>query len=423
MDAVSDQRSDAGERSQFIPVRKSDIVEALIERGSIRGERERAEFRQVCRMLGAIFHYEYFDRLERLRDLYFHFNPEIEHARADPGVIERAYRELIDSLDQVLKSANFVDVSREEIERAHREHGAVRVEIHTPIDDYREVRFYRRGRHRETIEISTWYGWRRRRIEADVYDDVVLLVAMKNENGDGKRGSQRKVRPGAVLIKCFRNIVCADLNALYPDVRVVMGLRDKLVLGVPALLGGIPILLKLASTVTILFLVAGFYLGLKSAVREDEMAAALAAVSGLVALGGFIVRQWLKFQRQSLIYQKQIADNIYYRNINNNSGIFDYVIGAAEEQECKEAFLAYHFLLAADGGCAVRDLDRSVEGWLKATFGVEVDFECDDALAKLDRLGLLRHDGDRISVLPMREALVRLDRTWDDYFQFAGSAR
>ena len=39
-----------------------------------------------------------------------------------------------------------------------------------------------------------------------------------------------------------------------------MGLRDKLVLGVPALLGGIPILLKVASTATVLFLVAGFYL-------------------------------------------------------------------------------------------------------------------------------------------------------------------
>ena len=43
----------------------------------------------------------------------------------------------------------------------------------------------------------------------------------------------------------------------------------------------------------------------------------------------------------------ELTDNIYHRNINNNSGIFDYLIGAAEEQECKEAFLAYHFLRIA----------------------------------------------------------------------------
>ena len=80
-----------------------------------------------------------------------------------------------------------------------------------------------------------------------------------------KRSRKPKVRPGAVLLKYFRDIASADLNALFPDVRVVMGLRDQLWLGVPALIGGIPILLKLASTLTVLFLVAGFYLGLSEA--------------------------------------------------------------------------------------------------------------------------------------------------------------
>ena len=67
-------------------------------------------------------------------------------------------------------------------------------------------------------------------------------------------------------------------------------------------------------------------------------------MSGLVALGGFVMRQWLKYQRQSLKYQQELTDNIYFRNLNNNAGMFDYIIGAAEEQECKEAFLAYYFL-------------------------------------------------------------------------------
>ena len=141
-----------------------------------------------------------------------------------------------------------------------------------------------------------------------------------------------------------------------------MGFRDRLMLGVPALIGGVPILLKLASTLTVLFLVAGFYLGLSNAVRDEEMAGALAAVSGLIALGGFMVTQWVRFQRQSLLHQKILSDNVYYRNVNNNAGIFDYIIGEAEEQECKEAFLAYYFLLkegAADGRRA-RSAHRSL---------------------------------------------------------------
>ena len=73
----------------------------------------------------------------------------------------------------------------------------------------------------------------------------------------------------------------------------------------------------------------------------------------------------MKFQRQTLIYQRILSDNVYFRNVNNNAGIFDYIIGEAEEQECKEAFLAYYFLLAH--GAPTEDaLDRRIEEWLKA---------------------------------------------------------
>src|SRR5262249_37865330 len=149
---------------------------------------------------------------------------------------------------------------------------------------------------------------------------------------------------------------------------------------------------------TVLFLVLGFYLGISGAVQEDQLKTALGALSGLVALGGFIMRQWVKYQRQSLKYQKELTDNVYYRNINNNAGIFDYIIGAAEQQECKEAFLAYYFLHTADEPLTQPELDRRIETWLKETFGIDIDFEVDDALQKLDRLGVLTRAGDRVSV-------------------------
>ena len=423
MDTVSSQRSGASERDHFIPARKIDVLDAVIAQAALASEPEREQFRQFCRLLGAIYHYQYFDQLERLRNDYFYFSPDLDpHARFDAATAERAYRDMIDALTKVLHGANFIEVTHEEIERAHREHGIVRVNIKAPVDDYREVRFFRRGHHKETVEVTEWLGLRKRSVEFGVYDDVVLLVTMKSAdagaaNAKGKRSRKPKVRPGAVLLKYFRDIASADLNALFPDVRVVMGLRDQLILGVPALVGGIPILLKLASTLTVLFLVAGFYLGLSSAVRDDEMAGALAAISGLIALGGFIVSQWVRFQRQSLMHQKILSDNVYYRNINNNAGIFDYIIGEAEEQECKEAFLAYYFLLA-EGAPTEDALDRRIEAWLKKAFGADIDFECDDALAKLERLGLLRRDGDRLSVPPLGQALVLLDRIWDNFFPF-----
>lgn len=412
------------ERNQFIPVRKSDILDALVEHGQLASETRKAQFRQVCRVLGAIYHYEYFEHLEDLRRDYYYFNPEIEpRTRFDAAALERAYGQLIESFTSVLKGANFVEVPHEEIEHAHRESALVRVSLRTPIEEFRDVRFFRRGHHHESFEIPRWFGLRRGTVEAVVYDDVVLLVAMKpkatlGSKREKKRLARRKIRPGSVLIKYFRNIASADLNALFPNVEVVMSVTDKLVLGVPALAGGVPILLNLWSTVTVLFLVIGFYLGISAAVEDSQLKGALAAVSGLVALGGFIMRQWVKYQRQSLKYQKELTDNVYYRNINNNQGIFDYIIGAAEEQECKEAFLAYYFLSTASPPLTQAELDRRIETWLKDTFSIDIDFEVDDALGKLDRLGLLRGDGGRLSVPTPEDALARLDYKWDNYFQF-----
>jgi hypothetical protein len=202
-----------------------------------------------------------------------------------------------------------------------------------------------------------------------------------------------------------------------------MSKLDQAILAVPAIAGGIPILLNLASTVTVLFLVVGFYLGVSAAVNESQMKSAFAAMSGLVALGAFVMRQWLRYQRQSLKYQQELTDNIYFRNVNNNAGIFDYIIGAAEDQECKEAFLAYYFLHTAESPLSQAELDRHIEAWLKNRFQIDVDFEVDDALAKLDRLGLLRREGAQLSVLPPERALARLDEVWDNYFQFNAAAK
>ena len=53
-------------------------------------------------------------------------------------------------------------------------------------------------------------------------------------------------------------------------------------------------------------------------------------------------------------------------------------------------------------------------------FGVSADFEIDDALARLKRLDLLGETGGRLSVLPLADALARLDKEWSEFF---GTAR
>jgi hypothetical protein len=405
-------------RERFIPIRKTDIVNSLIAHGRLANDREREKFRRLCRLLGAIYHNEYFDRLERLRDDYYYFTPDIDpHARFDHAAQERAYADLAETFDSVMRAADFIEVSRAEIERAHREHPVLRVEVESSTKDFREVRFFERGRHMETFEVRDWFGLRKRKIEAEVHDDVVLFVAVKPEHKrrDVSRLRRNKLRPSSVLLKYFRNIATADLRTLIPNARVVLSFTDKLNLGLPALIGAVPIGSQLAPTATALFLVVGAYLGMAGEVEGDRLKTALAALSGLAAVAAFIMRQWVKYQRQSLQHQKVLADNVYFRNLNNNMGIFDYIVGTAEEQETKETLLAYYFLFTANAPVTQPMLEQSVESWLKETFGVDADFVVAGALSKIERLGVLIRDQERVSVLPLDAALARLDQVWANF--------
>jgi hypothetical protein len=409
-------------RDRFIPVRKNDILDTLIEQGAFIGDGAGDKFRRLCEMLASIYHYEYFATLERLRSDYYYFNPAaVSHAVRDQAQTERAYADLLQSLDRVLKIANFVELSHAEISDAHSRRTVLPVAVQAPLDDCREVRFYRRGHHIEELETVGWFGLRRRKIQVEVYDDVVLFAAMKSKAAlasqrRARRLERRKITPGSVLLKYFHNIAAGDVYALFPNARVLMSNVDKLFLGLPAIATGIPILINLYTTMTVLFLVLGFYLGVTASVQDSDMKTALAALSGLVALGGFVVTQWVRYQRQSLKYRMELTDNIYYRNINNNAGIFDYVIGAAEEQECKEAFLAYYFLHTAASPLASHDLDARIEDWLKSTFGIDLDFEVVDAVAKLEHLGLLKRQGESLCAAPFDEAFASLHRVWDKLF-------
>ena len=412
--------TEAERRERFIPVRKAELVAALLAEPKLADPGVRSAFGQFCKLVGSILHYEHLEELERLKDAYHHFNPH--HAGTADAASEAAYSDLLATLRRVLTRANFIEVTDEEMARAAREQALFQVEVRAVTDDHRDVFFFRRGRHREHIERREWMGFRARPLDIDVYDDVVMVATLRPEEATPeKRGRfrpRRRHRPGSMLIKCFRDIPSADLNTLLPDVKVIMGQRDKWMIGVPALFGGIPLLLKLGPTLAVLAILLGLRFGSGGEIASDRLEQALIVTSGLLALGGFVTHQWVKYQRQALRYQLEINGNLYFRNVSNNAGMFDAIIGAAEEQEFKEAVLAYFFLL---GEPASRDeLDQKIEAWLATRFGVGVDFELDDGLLKLERLGLVEATGDRLSVPPLPEALRWLDRLWDEFFAFPG---
>src|SRR5262249_28524318 len=110
----------------------------------------------------------------------------------------------------------------------------------------------------------------------------------------------------------------------------------------------------------------------------------------------------------------------------NNAGIFDYLIATAEDQETKEAVLAYHFIHKAQPTPTASEIAARIETWLAKNFAVNLDFTIAHALETLNRFGLVRRDGERlfvpplepaIAVPPLEPAIAQLHQVWNNFFK------
>jgi hypothetical protein len=89
-------------------------------------------------------------------------------------------------------------------------------------------------------------------------------------------------------------------------------------------------------------------------------------------------------------YQLNVTRNLYYQNLDSNSGVLFRILDEAEDQEFRETILAY-FLLWRDApvsGWSAQELDHAAEACLASMLPAGVNFEVEDAIAKLQRMGL-----------------------------------
>ena len=408
------------EPDTFIAVRPVRLVEQLAADFAGIGPADQLD--RLFRLLGLLFRIEGREVLVGLRDDYHGFNPNLPAGAGDLDQSDATYERLMRRLHGVLTQANFTPIPDEQLTKALAASAEVDVRLEVPQPHYRNVVFYGRGRREEMVTRSRFLGLVTRTFPATRLRHVVVAIRFRNDMPRPRRwvplagrNPNPQIGPGKAVIKLFSDVAEADLNMLYPGARAVMRIRDKLMLGLPAIAGGVPVLLNILPALSVLFVLAATYLGFRAAtaVPEDEMAQALAAMSALAGLGGFCMRQWMKFERQVLKYQTALSDNLYYRNVCNNAAVFDFLIGTAEDQEFKEAALAYVHLAAAAGPMTGRALKRTIEDWLMRAFNAEVRFDLSDALDKLRRLGLLNGDPDTgLTVPPLAEAVSVLQGHW-----------
>jgi len=407
----------------FIPFRKAAILRMCLEDGRLDAT-QRREFGEFAGILDALFHYEYHVRLESLKDAYAPFDPDRDtRTTKEEHTAEHraaAREQFTRTLEEILEKANYRRVSQEEIHAALEQESLFKLRLHIDFDEFEEMLLFRRGEEVRTEEAACFFGLRKQKIDVPTWSRVVLYVRFKDRTWFMARHRSSEVfEPGSTILKLFRTVPRYDLEMLLPNTEVRMRPLDKLFLGVPAIVGGIVVLVtRLGAVLGLMAALVLFYLGVGRERPVIDSARLIALGTGMAAFAGFLFKQWSNYKNRTIRFMKLLTENLYFRNLGNNRGVLHTLVDEAEEEEVKEALLAYFFLLTSERPLTVKELDEAIESWFQEEWDERVDFEVDDGLAKLVRLGLAEQKGCTLSVLPLPRAKQRLDHLWDGFFEY-----
>jgi hypothetical protein len=373
------------------------------------------DFRQLSYMLEQIFHFEFHQLIEALKNAYADLDPDADTRSPDIGETG-ASESFVQLLDGLLEKANYERVTESDLQRALTESSLFKIRLHVEFDDFSEVSLFARGVSLRQEELPTWFGLGSKTIEFTNYDRVVVYIRIRDDYQHSKHDFA-SCRAGATLLKLFRNVPRADLEMLFPNTRVRMRLMDKLLIGVPAVVsGGIVFTTKLGASLVLLGSLLGYWLGVSKQPAELNQAGILVLLAGLVALGGYLWKQFNNFKNRKLRFMQALTQNLYFKNLDNNAGVFHRLANDAEEEESKEAILAYYFLLASDKPLSKAELDQEIESWFETDWSCHINFEIDDALHKLLSLGLVEELEGQLKAVSVDDGIRLLDQRWDNYF-------
>jgi hypothetical protein len=395
--------TDTPTREHFVPLRKADLLELLCRQPDLTTD-DQVGLRQVYRLLEATFHFQYHALLETLKAAYAPFDPDADVSRLDPPSStdeQRSLDTLFENFSDLLERANFRRLSRADILEALDAMSDWGLRLDVSFEVFERLEVFARGDSTTIRRRRRWQDrFRVREIEVPVYQRLVVIFRLRPHKRLGGNADTR-----AVFLKIFKEIPRQDLEMLLPGSRVRMSYLDTAKVWLPTVSG---------LTMTVWKLLQGAL-----TVAAAGIAGLLAVLGLLVGALGYSAKSLMGYLRTKEKHQLTLTQSLYYRNLDNNAGVLFRLLDEAEEQECREALLAYYFLWRHAGrdGWMQADLDDAVERFLSSVLGRVVDFEVQDALRKLQRLRIVEEGPDqRLHAVPPAAALAELDSAWDAVF-------
>ncbi len=384
-------------RERALPIRQADLNRLLLGECGLSSE-ERDLLAAFGRFLGATFHSEFYEKLRELKELYAPLDPDSDYVNL-PGytrpLTDSADEEFLVPLEAALIRANYRPLDLDVIRQAVSAPNELGLTYIPDFSLFEHLKVYVRGYTRITRECRNLRSmFRKQTVHLDAYQRLVVAIKFRPDPRLGKFA-----RSDVLYLRMFKDVPHVDMEMHLPEqgTKVRMRWIDKAQIASPFMVG--------FPTMACKILFAG-------------IAWNLALGSLLIAPLSASVNSFFGFQRAKKKHLLLMIQKLYYQTLANNASVLIRLIDSAEDEEYKEAMLAYFFLWRSSGEpkpLTVPALDARIEDYLRRKTGIAINFEVADAVGKLDRLGLVHRDPQGgLHALPVDQALRTLDRLWDD---------
>ncbi|KAH7653716.1 hypothetical protein IHE45_19G097700 [Dioscorea alata] len=439
------------ERESVIPILKPKLIVKLAE--LIEHSSDRTEFLKLCKRVEYTVRAWYLLQFEDLMQLYSLFDPiygaeKLKQQHLSSEEVDVLEQNFLTYLFQVMEKSNFKIVTDEEIEVAHS--GQYLLNLPIKVDESKLDRkllsryfkdhpkeylpefadkyiIFRRGigidrttdffvMEKLDMIIARMWAWFLRvtwirkllpkkstkskrdpkktdEISTDVEDQDLFVERIRIENMElstknllGKitiqeptfdrmivvyrRASSKTSTDRGIYVKHFKNIPMADMELVLPEKKNP----------------------SLTPMDWVQFLISAV-IGLVTLITSLEMPKAdfwvvIAVLSGLI---GYCAKIYFSFQQNMATYQNLITQSMYDKQLDSGRGTLLHLCDDVIQQEVKEVIISY-FILMEQGKATLEDLDIQCEQLIQEEFDEKCNFDVEDAVQKLEKLGIVARD-------------------------------
>ncbi|KVI09270.1 Protein of unknown function DUF3754 [Cynara cardunculus var. scolymus] len=410
------------ERESVIPILKPRLVMTLAN--LIEHSSDRSEFLKLCKRVEYTIRAWYLLQFEDLMQLYSLFDPVHGARKLDQQNLSSQETDVLEQnfltyMFKVMEKSNFKICTNEEIEVAHSGQYLLNLPItvdESKIDKDLLKRYFAEHHHENLPDFADKVlqslgsdclrkgGWRlgklfSRKSSARVkndpkkddeitneeYPDDLYVERVRIENMDIRGAGTKGEKERGIHVKHFKNIPMADMELVLPEKKN------------PSLTPMDWVKFLISAVVGLVAVVGSI---------ETPQADFWVMFAILSAVVGYCAKIYFTFQANMVAYQSLITQSMYDKQLDSGKGTLLHLCDDVIQQEVKEVIISF-FILMEQGKATLEDLDLQCEELIKEEFDASCNFDVDDAVHKLEQMGIVTRRANEIIGTTTEELVLK----------------